>query len=206
MDTPTLEPRDVTGLLHAWADGDIAAGDRLFPLVYAELHRISEGQLRRQGAPVTLQATEVIHEAYLRLADQNRTDWRNRAHFFALAATMMRRVLCDHARRRLAQRRDRRREVPLDGVPEPVLMSETEADEIVRLDEALCELAREDARRAQVVELRWFAGMGVEETAEVMELSPATVKRDWTLARAWLRTRVEADSAGQSGTRPAGGR
>jgi len=191
--THSLEtnPQQVTILLRAWADGDASAGDQLFPLVYRELRRISENQLRRSTGPVTLEPTEVLHEAYLRLADQRVSDWRNRAHFFALAATVVRRVLLDHARHRLAARRDRRVEVPLETDHNRLFMTETRADELIQLDEALSTLATLDLRRARVVELRYFGGLSVEETAEVMGVGTATVKRDWALARAWLRTRIQ---------------
>ncbi len=181
---------EVTVLLQAWSSGDRAAGDRLFSIVYGELKRLAASQIRRSAVPVTIQATEVIHEAYFRLARQDRTDWQSRAHFYAMAATVIRRVLLDYARVRLAGRRDRRQEVPLDGAPEPEAMSYERADELVRLDNALSELAERDPRRARVVELRYFAGLGVLDIARVLEISEPTVKRDWAFSRAWLRTRL----------------
>ncbi len=188
--TPTDEAGEVTILLQAWSEGDRAAGDRLFAIVYGELRRLAASQIRRSAVPVTIQATEVIHEAYFRLAQQDRTDWKSRAHFYAMAATVIRRVLLDYARHRLAERRDRRQEVPLDNSPEPVAMSLERADELVQLDAALHELSALDPRRARVVELRYFAGLGVADIAEVLRISEPTVKRDWAVARAWLKARL----------------
>jgi len=175
---------DVTGLLRAWSAGEAAAGERLMPLVYQELKRIARSQLGANNAPVTLQATELVNEAYVRLAGQNRVEWSNRAHFFALAATIVRRILLDHARRRYAQRRDRRQEVRLeDSSP---LMSHERAEELLQLESALERLQTVDARRARLVELRYFGGLNIDETATILNVSPSTVKRDWHLARAWL--------------------
>lgn len=181
----------VTVLLRAWADGDRNAGDRLFPIIYRELRQISQAQLARSSAPVTLQATEVLHEAYLRLADQHSPDWKDRAHFFALAATVVRRVLLDHARYRLAERRDRRAEVPLEPDHGRSGMTHERADELIQLEDALNALAEVEPRPSRVVELRYFAGLDVKETAEVLDVSPATVKRDWVFARAWLRRHMD---------------
>lgn len=189
---------EVTVLLQAWARGDEDAGNQLFPLIYRELRQISEIQLRRNPAQVTIRATEVLHEAYIRMADQKVADWKSRAHFFALGATVIRRVLLDHARYRLAGRRDRRVEVEFGPEHDPPLMSSERADEVVQLHEALTELAAVDPRRAQVVELRYFGGLAVTETAAVMGTSAATVKRDWALARAWLRRHMS--NAGDNAT------
>jgi RNA polymerase sigma-70 factor, ECF subfamily len=175
---------DLTGLLNAWSGGDQAAGDRLLALIYRELRMISAQRLSSHAGPLTLQATELINEAYLRLARQNENSWANRNHFFAIAATVMRRVLLDHARRRHSQRRDRRMESDTD--PEGLAMSESRAQELLDLDEALTQLAAMSERQAQVIEMRYFGGMTVEEVAEALEISTATVKRDWTIARAWL--------------------
>ena len=183
--------REVTMLLRAWSEGDQEAADRLFSLVYPELREISNRQAARRGAPVTLQATEILHEAWLRLADQELDRWENRSHFFGLAATMVRRVLLDHARYRLAARRDRRQEVELGPDTEPHAMALERAEELIQLNGALAELESVDPRRARVVELRYFGGLDVNETAEIMGISTATVKRDWRLARAWLRKRME---------------
>lgn len=185
------DPGEVTGLLQAWSERDPAAGDRLFAIVYDELRRLARAQLRRSGVPVTIQATEIVHEAYLRLARQDATDWKNRAHFYAMAATVIRRVLLDYARHRLAGRRDRRREVPLDVALDRKVMTLERADELIQLDAALNELSGEDPRRARVVELRYFAGLEVAEIAEVLEVSEPTVKRDWAFSRAWLRMRLD---------------
>ncbi|MHB1329060.1 MAG: ECF-type sigma factor [Gemmatimonadales bacterium] len=182
---------EVTILLQAWSDGDRAAGDRLFAIIYGELRRLVRGQIRRSGVPVTIQATEVIHEAYLRLAKQDSTDWKNRAHFFAMAATVVRRVLMDYARNRLAARRDRRQELPIEAALEQEVMSAERADGLIQLDAALEALRAGDPRRARVVELRYFAGLEVKEIAEVLQVSAPTVKRDWAFSRAWLRTRLD---------------
>lgn len=186
------EPGDVTVLLQAWSDGDRAAGDHLFAIIYGELRRLARMQIHRAAVPVTIQATEVIHEAYFRLAAQDATDWKNRAHFYAMAATVIRRVLLDYARHRLAGRRDRRQEVPLEEADGQAIMTRDRADELIQLTTALDELGAEDARRARVVELRYFAGLNIAEVAEVLKVSEPTVKRDWALSRAWLRTRLAA--------------
>lgn len=195
---------DVTVLLRSWSEGDQEAGERLFPLIYRELHRIASIQLVKSSAQITLQPTEVLHEAYLRLADQDQSDWKNRAHFYALAATVVRRVLLDHARFRLAGRRDRRVEVELDSDEVRGLMSRERADELLRLNEALTALSELDARRVRVVELRYFAGLEVSEVAEVLQVSPATVKRDWAFARAWLLRRLNPDPEGPTCGHPLG--
>lgn len=175
---------EITTLLQAWSEGDPQAGDALLPLIYGELQRISRSQIRRSDAPVTMQTTEIINEAWLRLADQNVADWQDRAHFFALAATTVRRVLVDYARRRLAQRRDRRQQVPLEA--EHLTISDRRSEEILDLHEALEALAAVDRRQAELVELRYFGGLTIEEAALIQKTSPATVKRDWAVAKAWL--------------------
>jgi len=193
---------EVTILLKAWSDGDRAAGDRLFSIIYEELRRLVRGQIRRANIPVTIQATEVVHEAYLRLAKQHTTDWQNRAHFYALAATVIRRLLLDYARQRLAARRDRRQEVPLEAAMDEEVMTLEHADELIQLDAALDALRSDDPRRARVVELRYFAGLEVTEIAEVLQVSEPTVKRDWAFSRAWLRTRLggrDVDTASADG-------
>ena len=186
------EPGEVTVLLQAWSDGDRAAGDRLFGIIYGELRRLARVQIHRSAMPVTIQATEVIHEAYFRLAAQDATDWKNRAHFYAMAATVIRRVLLDYARHRLAGRRDRRQEVELDEALGQEVMTRDRADELMQLTTALDELGADDPRRARVVELRYFAGLNITEVAEVLKVSEPTVKRDWALSRAWLRNRLTA--------------
>lgn len=163
----------------------------MLPLIYNELKRISRAQLRSSATPVTLQATELVNEAYMRLADQNSTDWNDRTHFFALASTVIRRVMLDHARKRCAQRRDRRQEVNLDD--QFNLVTPERAEELVHLDEALLALAEMDQRQARLVELRYFGGLTIEEAAEVLEVSPSTVKREWLIAKAWLYRQIKQD-------------
>ncbi len=190
---------DVTRLLQAWAGGDAAAGNVLLPLIYAELGRIARSQRWHAAGAVTLQTTEIVHEAWMRLRGQSATDWQSRAHFFALAATMARRVLVDHSRYRSAQRRDRRLDTTLEAGA--AVLSDQQAEEILGVHQALNELERLAPRQAALVELRYFAGLGLEEIASVQAVSLATVKRDWTLARAWLFRRLSedhhADLAGQ---------
>jgi RNA polymerase sigma factor (TIGR02999 family) len=178
---------DVTGLLLAWGRGDQSAADRLVPVVYDELRRQAERAMRREGGEHTLQATALVHESYLRLVDQRRVEWRNRAHFFAIASTVMRRVLVDHARARLAAKRGGgAAPVSLAGVAAGTPDGTDEAD-LIALHEALEKLAALDPDQARLVELRYFGGLTIEETAEALSVSPATVKREWALARAWLR-------------------
>jgi RNA polymerase sigma factor (TIGR02999 family) len=176
---------EVTGLLMAWNEGDPRAVERLMPLVYAGLREIAGRQFRRERAGHTLQPTAVVHEAYFRLVDQTRVTWKNRGHFFAIAAQAMRRILIDHARAREAEKRGGgETRVTLDvGIasPEP-------ADDIdlLGLDEALVRLKDLDEPQARIVELRFFGGLSIEETAEAMETSPSSVKREFRSARAWL--------------------
>src|SRR5512142_709074 len=173
----------VTSLLAQWTDGDARALDALFPLVYDELRRLARSYLQRERSGQTLQSTALVHEAYLRLVNQNAT-WQNRAHFFGIAAQMMRRILIDHARARNAARRG-------DGVCKVTLDEDIAGGgqrdiDVIALDEALTRLAQLDAQQSRIVELRFFAGLSIEDTAEVMKISPATVKRDWAMAKAWL--------------------
>ena len=184
---------DVTQLLLAWSDGDAAAVDNLLPLLYAELHRQAERAMRREGEQHTLQATALVHEAYLRLVDQHRVQWKNRAHFFGVAAQVMRRILVDHARGRLAEKRGGgARRITLDdanvGAPDD---SAGDVD-VLDLHEALERLAVQDAQQARVVELRYFSGLSIEETAVALDVSPATVKREWAVARAWLKRELSS--------------
>ena len=182
-------PHEMTQLLAAWSDGDREALDRLLPLVEGELHRLAHHYMNRERAGHTLQTTALVNEAYLRLIDQREVRWQNRAHFFAIAAQMMRRILIDHARKHaVAKRGGGARKVSLAEV---ALLTDERADELVALDEALKVLARIDERKARVVELRYFGGMNVEETAEVLKLSPDTVTREWRRARAWLHREIE---------------
>jgi len=181
---------EITGLLKAWGRGDSAAIDRLTPLVYAELHRLASRYMRREHPAHTLQATALLNEAFVRLVDARTVDWQDRAHFFAVAARIMRRILVDGARARASWKRGGRAEhvdhstaVNLDHLPA------TPADvraQLCALDDALTTLAQTDPRRAQVVELRYFGGLTVEETGHVLKISPQSVMRDWKLARAWL--------------------
>ena len=184
--------RDVTGLLQRWQEGDGQALEELMPLVYGELRRLAGHYLRIERPDHTLQPTALVHEAYLRMVDQRNVAWQNRAHFFGIAAQMMRRVLVDHARRRSAGKRNAAMyRIGLEG-PEPEAGPDREP-EILALHDALSELERLDARQARIVELRFFGGLSVEETAEAAGVSTATVKREWRTARAWLRH--ELDSA-----------
>ncbi len=180
MDAP---PGAVTKLLRAWNDGDPDAREQLLPLVYRELRRQAASYLRRERRDHTLPATALVHEAYLRLVGQE-ASYANRAHFLALAASMMRRVLVDHARARAAAKRPR----PdlLIALDEASPAVEPRPVELLSLDRALTELAAVDERQARLVELRYFVGLTAEETAEVMDISLTTVKREWSLARAWL--------------------
>ncbi|HXH06871.1 MAG TPA: sigma-70 family RNA polymerase sigma factor [Vicinamibacterales bacterium] len=174
---------DVTRLLTEWTAGNLAARDQLIPLVYDELREIAGRWLRRERTGHTLQPTALVHEAYLRLVDQRRVRWRDRAHFFAVAATTMRRVLVDHARRRgAAKRGGGAATIPIDDE----VLGTALAPDILALDEALSALAALDERQVRIVELRVFAGLTIEEAAEVLRLSPSTIKADWSLAKAWL--------------------
>lgn len=175
---------DVTQLLLAWSDGDREALDELTPLVYRELKKLAESYLRRERAGHTLQPTALAHEAYIRLIDQQNVRWRNRAHFFGIAAQAMRRILVDHARARLAEKRGCGGAVV--SLDEAIDVSERRADQLVALDEALKTLAELDSQKSRIVELRYFGGMTLEETAEVQGISRATVIREWRMAKAWL--------------------
>ena len=184
-----LSPRDITELLIAWGDGDQSAPEELMPLVEKELHRIAGRYMRRENPTHTLQTTALVNEAYIQLVGQRGTRWRNRAHFFGIAAGIMRRILLNYARDR---RRDKRgggaERVPLSEV---AVMSEEKSEELIALDEALRKLELVDERKSRIVELRYFGGLSVEETAAFLKVSPVTVARDWKLARAWLRREIE---------------
>jgi RNA polymerase sigma-70 factor (ECF subfamily) len=178
-----MQRLDVTQLLRAWATGDVDARDRLMPLVYAELRRRAAAYLRREQVGHTLQPTALVNEAYLRLINQNRVVWQNRAQFFAIAACVMRRILVDHARaRKMAKRSGQWIRVTFD---EHRLAIAPDVD-VLALDEALTRLAAFDARKSQVAELRFFSGLSIDETAHVLGVSAATVEREWSAARAWL--------------------
>ncbi|MGB8986051.1 MAG: sigma-70 family RNA polymerase sigma factor [Candidatus Sulfotelmatobacter sp.] len=175
---------EITQLLQAWRQGDERALDKLTPRVYRELHRAARRCMSRERDGHTLQTTALINELYLRLSDLKPIDWQNRAHFFALCARQMRRILTDQARARQSQKRgDGARAVSLDDAP--AISPEPSAD-LVAVDDALNQLAKVDERKSQVVVLRFFGGLGVEEIAEVLKVSPDTVARDWRLAKAWL--------------------
>jgi RNA polymerase sigma factor (TIGR02999 family) len=174
----------ITQLLRAWAGGDNQALERLTPRVYRELRRIAAHLLRNERPGCTLQSAELVHEVYLRLVDVNRVEWQHRAHFFAVSATLMRRILLDRARKRSAAKRGGGQELlDLDAA---FRVSSSRARELIALDDALNTLAQMDPRKAQIVELRFFGGLSVEETAEVVKVSCDTVMRDWKIARAWL--------------------
>jgi RNA polymerase sigma-70 factor, ECF subfamily len=178
----------VTELLAAWGGGDQAARDELMPLVYEELRRLARRCMHRERAGHTLQTSALVNEAFLRLVDQKNIRWQDRAHFFGIAARLMRQILVDYARRRgYAKRGGDVRRVPLD---EAVIVSEERAAEVVALDDALKFLAEIDPRKSQVVELRFFGGLSIEETAEVLGVSEGTVRRDWALAKAWLHDAI----------------
>lgn len=181
---------DVTGLLLAWRGGDQEALDRLIPLVYAELRRLAHGYMRGERPGHSLQTTALIHEAFLRLVDAPQMRWQNRAHFFAVSAQVMRRVLVDVARsQRSLKRGGNRVHVAFD---ETLALTQAPHPDLVALDEALTELAAMDPRKSRVVELRFFGGLTAEETADVLSLAPDTVLRDWQLAKLWLLERLEA--------------
>lgn len=176
--------QEITQLLVDWSKGDEFALDHLFPLVYDELHRMASGFMRRQPSGHTFQTTELIHEAYLKLARQGEKDWQNRAHFFGVAATAMRHILVDYARSKQSQKRGGWQERVT--LAENLSGSEKSAGDIVALNDALNHLAGLDERKSRVVELKFFGGLSIGEIAEVLKLSPDTVKRDWRFARTWL--------------------
>ncbi|MDQ6808761.1 MAG: sigma-70 family RNA polymerase sigma factor [Verrucomicrobiota bacterium] len=187
------EPKasDVTEILRTWTSGDEQAPERLMPFVYEELRRIARRHLSAERSDHTLQPTALVHEAYLRLVDQSRADWKNRAQFFGLAAQLMRRILIDHARAHHAAKRGGAAEhLSLDDLD---ISPKARASELLALDAALEDFAAIDSRKSRVVELRFFGGLSVEETAEVMSLNPATVRRDWTVAKAWLHRAIKGN-------------
>jgi len=190
MDTPSVSQQRVTDLLTRWSNGDAAALAELTPLVYEELRRLARRHMGSERPDHTLQTTALVNEAYLRLADQTSPRWENRAHFFAVAALAMRRILVSYAR---AQRSEKRGggsvKIELD---EAALVSPEESKEIVELHEALERLATLDSRKAQVVELKYFGGLSYDEMAEVLKISPVTVRRDWRFAKAWLYTELNS--------------
>jgi RNA polymerase sigma factor (TIGR02999 family) len=188
----------ITRLLRAWGSGDRSALERLTPVVYHELHGMARRYMRRERTGHTLQTTALINEAYLRLVDVSSVSWQNRAHFFAVSAQMMRRILVDAARARAARKRGGQAvRADLDDIPD---LSSRRDQEIVAIDDALKTLAEIDRRKARVVDLRFFGGLSVEETAEVLNVSPQTVMRDWKLAKAWLMREMARSGSLHGGT------
>ena len=184
--------RDVTGLLVAWGNGDESVLEELMPIVHGELRRLARRLMRGERGNHTLQTTALVNEAYLRLVDLNRVRWQDRAHFFAMSARLMRRILVDHARSRNYQKRGGAlRRVSLD---EALVVSGERGTDLVALDDALAALAAVDPRKSQVVELRFFGGLSIEEAAEALQVSGETVLRDWRFARAWLRRELSEES------------
>ncbi len=187
----TTPPGAVTELLLAWSGGDTGALERLMPLVEAELHRLARAYMGRERREHTLQATALVNEAFLRLTDAQRVRWQDRAHFLGIAARLMRRVLVDHARSRAYRKRGGgAHRVTLH---EALVVSPDPACDVLALDRALEALAAVDLRKSKIIELRFFGGLSVEETAEVLGVSPDTVKRDWRLAKLWLRRELEGE-------------
>jgi RNA polymerase sigma factor (TIGR02999 family) len=183
------ELENVTRLLLDFSAGDGKAHDQLFPLIFAELKRIAGAYMRRESSGHTLQPTALVHEAYIKLIDQNQVDWQNRQHFYAIAAKVMRRILVDHARGKKAQKRgDGQEHVNLDDVS----VSNDQPD-FVELDRALAELSRDRPRTGQIVELKFFGGLTVEEIAKSLDISTPTVKREWSFAKAWLQSELQKD-------------
>ena len=184
-------PDEVTQLLLNWGNGDKAALDKLMPLVYEELRRLAHHYMRRERPGHTLQTTAIVNETYLHLINQRGVRWQNRAHFFGIASHLMRRLLTGYARsRQSAKRGGDAHQVALD---EAMLVSEERVAEMVALDDALNSLTQIDERKSQIVEMRFFGGLSIEETAEVLRVSPGTVMRDWTLAKAWLRCEIDKE-------------
>lgn len=189
-------PEEITRILQELSQGNREAQEQLMPLVYDELRRLASAYMRRERPDHTLQATALVHEAYLRLVDQTQIDWRGRAHFFSIAARLMRQILVDHARERNAKKRGGgMTKLALDDAVS--FPAESEID-LVALDDALKTLASFDQQQSQIVELRFFGGLTIEETSEVLAVSPSTIKREWGLAKAWLRREVITGSAGDS--------
>ena len=180
----------ITQLLIDWSNGDQAALEQLMPLVYDELRHLASSYLRRERASHTLQPTALVNEAYLKLVDQRNAKWQNRAHFFGISAQLMRRILVDHARQHQAAKRGGSKQQRLSITSAERIVKQPEVD-LLALNEALDELTIMDPQQAQIVELKFFGGLSIEETAEVMGLGHATIERDWKMARAWLRRKLE---------------
>jgi RNA polymerase sigma-70 factor (ECF subfamily) len=188
----TPSPKSITQLLIEWRDGDEKAIDRLMPLVYDELNRLAHRYMRRERPGHSFQTNDLVNEAYLRLVDHKGMRWQNRAHFYAVAAQAMRRILVDRARSRGSIKRGG--DIQLVDLEQADTAPEKQADELVALDDALTDLAAMDPRKAKVVEMRYFGGMSVEETAEALDVSPVTIMRDWNTAKAWLLRALTSDS------------
>jgi RNA polymerase sigma factor (TIGR02999 family) len=189
-------PEEVTQMLLDWSNGDKEALDKLVPLVYDELRRLAHRFMSREREGHTLQTTALVNEAYLKLIDQRNVSWQNRAHFFAVSAKLMRRILVDYARsRRYAKREGETRKVTLE---EAAIVSKERGADLIAVDDALISLEAVDLRKCQVVELRFFGGLTIDETAEVMQTSHATIERDWTTARAWLYREISRGQQGES--------
>lgn len=179
-----ISSHEVTRLLVSWSDGDKSALDTLLPLIYRSLQKIARNHLNRERSSHTLQTTALVHEAYLKMVDQNSVDWKNRSHFFAIASQAMRRILLDYARKRISEKRGGEGEkISLDEID---VASINPDKNLLALDEALNELEKIDFQQSRIIELRYFGGLTVEETAEVLQISPRTVAREWAMARAWL--------------------
>jgi RNA polymerase sigma-70 factor (ECF subfamily) len=183
-----LKPGEITRLLTDWSSGDQGALDKLFPLVYDELHRMAASYMRHERADHLLQTTALVHEAYLRLVGQENVSYQTRAHFFAVAAQVMRHILVDYARGR--SRAKRGEDVSPLGLSDVAIFSDDRAEELIAVNSALDKLAAMDARKGKVFEMRYFGGMSVEEAAEALRVSPVTVARDWRMAKAWLRREI----------------
>ena len=186
-------PSDVSQLLIAWSNGDQAAREQLMSVVYEELHRLARRYMRNESPGHTLQTSALVHEAFIRLVDQKDVRWQNRSHFFGISAQMMRRILVDYARsRNFAKRGGGALKLSLE---EGLIVSDERNEEVVAVHEALEALAKFDQRQAQIVELKFFGGLSNQETADVLAVSPGTVARDWTMAKAWLRREISGTSA-----------
>jgi len=188
---------DVSVLLRAWSDGDAKALDQLTPIVYDELHRLARRYLRGERRDHSLQTTALVNEAYLRLVDHTRMAWQDRAHFFAVSAQVMRRILVDHARRHNVKRGAGAQRVDFD---EAAVVAGARAPDLVALDDAMNALARLDPRKVRIIEMRFFGGLSAEETAEVLDVSPATVRRDWSIAKLWLYRELRGGADNGLGT------
>ena len=193
MTTPSSTRHEVTQLLGDWSGGDEGALEKLFPLVQPELHRLAHHYMSRERAGHTLQTTAILNEAYLRLVENTQPPWQNRTHFVAAAAQLMRRIMVDHAREHHSLKRGGGAlRVTLD---EAAWVTETRSEELLALDEALEKLAAQDPRKSQIVELRYFGGLTIEETAEFLKVSSRTVRREWTMAKAWLHRALTEENA-----------